>query len=149
MCTIKHNKYDLDSYHSLSRMMVDLIRWNINSKFYPDHLLFEIDPIEAKTTYEQATQRLASLSIQEIRLSSEVLGKEPIFPNELKLKSSTVVVGEKALFAARRADLNAQLAVLGQQLLQRKQQIDEIKVEIKTSTETLELLEKQIAINEP
>ena len=112
-------------------------------------LLFKIDPIEAKTTFEQAMQRLASLSIQEIRLSAEVLGKEPIFSDDLKLKSATVVVGERALFAARRADLNAQLAVLHQQLLQRKQQIDEIKVEIKTANETLELLEKQIAIIEP
>ncbi len=112
-------------------------------------LLFKIDPIEAKTSYEQAMQKLSSLRIQEIRLSSEVLGVEPIFSNELKLKSSTVVVGEKALFAARRADLNAQLAVLNQQLLQRKQEVNEIKVNIKTSEETLELLDKQIQIIEP
>ncbi len=112
-------------------------------------LLFTIDPIEAKTTYEQALQRLASLKTQEIRLSSEVLGKEPIFPDDLVNKSSSVVTGEKALFAARRADLNAQLAVLNQQLLQRKQQIDEIKVEIKTSEDNLDLLKKQIAIIEP
>ena len=60
------------------------------------------------------------------------------------------MVGEKALFAARRADLNAQLAVLNQQLLQRKQQIDEIKVEIKTSIRNARaLLEKQISIIEP
>ena len=111
--------------------------------------MFKIDPIEAKTSYEQALQRLSRLRIQEIRLSSEVLGVEPIFSQELKLKSSTVVVGEKALFAARRADLNAQLAVLNQQLLQRKQQIDEIRVNITTSEETLELLYKQIEIIEP
>ena len=45
--------------------------------------------------------------------------------------------------------MNAQLAVLNQQLLQRKQQIDEIKVEIKTSEDNLDLLKKQIAIIEP
>ncbi|MFL2802944.1 MAG: HlyD family type I secretion periplasmic adaptor subunit [Paracoccaceae bacterium] len=112
-------------------------------------LLFEIDPIEAKTSYEQALQRLSSLKIQEIRLSAEVLGNEPIFPEDLITKSSTVVVGEKALFAARRADLNAQLAVLNQQMIQREQQIDEIQVGIKTSNETLELLNKQINIIKP
>ena len=48
-------------------------------------LLFKIDPIEAKTTFEQAMQRLASLSIQEIRLSAEVLGKEPIFDNTFSI----------------------------------------------------------------
>ena len=112
-------------------------------------LLFNIDPIDAKSTYEQAMQRLASLKIQEIRLSSEVLGIEPEFPEDLIESSSTVVVGEKALFAARRADLNAQLSVLNQQLLQRKQQINEINVNIKTSKETLILLEQQISIIDP
>ena len=43
-------------------------------------LLFTIDPIEAKTTYEQALQRLASLKIQEIRLSSRGIGKRTYFP---------------------------------------------------------------------
>ena len=114
-----------------------------------NEILFEIDPIEAKTAYEQAAQRLSSLKIQEIRLSSEVLGTEPVFSEDLKENSSTVVVGEQALFAARRADLNAQLAVLNQQQLQREQQIEEIKVKINTSIETLELLEKQISIIEP
>ena len=118
-------------------------------KVNANELLFKIDPIEAKSSYEQALQRLASLSIQEIRLSAEVLGNEPIFSDDLKEKSSTVVVGERALFAARRADLNAQLAVLNQQLLQRTQQIEEINVNIKTAEETLELLEKQISIIEP
>ncbi len=112
-------------------------------------LLFEIDPIEAKTTFEQALLRLSSLKIQEIRLSAEVLGNEPVFPDELVKKSSTVVVGERALFAARRADLNAQLAVLNQQMMQRKQQIDEIQVGIKTSNETLDLLKQQIGIIKP
>ncbi len=114
-----------------------------------DTLLFEIDPIDAKTSYEQALQRLSSLKIQEIRLSAEVLGNEPVFPENLVMKSSTVVVGEKALFAARRADLNAQLAVLNQQMIQRKQQIDEIQVGINTSKQTLNLLNKQIDIIKP
>ena len=114
-----------------------------------DTLLFEIDPIEAKTSYEQALQRLSSLKIQEIRLSAEVLGINPSFPDELVKQSSTVVVGEKALFAARRADLNAQLAVLQQQIIQRQQQVDEIEVGIKTSNETLSLLNQQIDIIKP
>ena len=47
-------------------------------------ILFEIDPIDAKTSYDQALQRLASLKIQESRLSAEVLGEEPKFENQLR-----------------------------------------------------------------
>ena len=53
------------------------------------------------------------------------------------------------MFAARKADLNARLAVLKQQLIQRENQIEEIKVTIDTARETLLLLQKQIDIIEP
>ena len=77
------------------------------------------------------------------------MGETPIFPESFTLASATIVTGEKALYAARKADLNAQLAVLKQQLIQRENQIEEIKVSIDTARETLELLQKQIDIIEP
>ena len=112
-------------------------------------LLFEIDPIDAKTSYNQALQRLSSLQIQEIRLTSEVLNKEPNFLDEFILSSPAIVSGERALYAARKADLNAKLSVLKQQLLQREQQIEEVKVNINTAEETIDLLKKQISIIDP
>ncbi len=112
-------------------------------------ILFEIDPIDAKTSYDQALQKLSSLKIQEIRLTAEVLDQKPNFSNDLIEYSSSVVSGERALYAARKADLNAQLSVLTQQLIQREQQINEVKVNITTAYDTIKLLEKQISIIEP
>ena len=89
------------------------------------------------------------MRIQEIRLSSEVLGEEPEFSGNLVDMSPTVVTVEKALFSARKADLNAQLSVLKQQLTQRKQQLNEVDVTIETTNETLQFVEKQISIVEP
>lgn len=120
-----------------------------SQKVEKGELLFEIDPIDAKTSYDQALQRLTSLRIQEIRLSSEVLGEEPKFSGNLVDMSPTVVTVEKALFSARKADLNAQLSVLKQQLTQRKQQLNEVDVTIETTNETLQFVEKQISIVEP
>ena len=112
-------------------------------------ILFEIDPIDAKTTYDQALQRLSSLKIQEIRLAAEVLNQKPYFSEDLIKKASTVVTGERALYVARKADLNAKLSVLKQQLVQREQQIEEIKVNVLTAEDTIKLLEKQVSIIEP
>ena len=120
-----------------------------SQKVEKGELLFEIDPIDAKTSYDQALQRLTSLRIQEIRLSSEVLGEEPEFSGNLVDMSPTVVTVEKALFSARKADLSAQLSVLKQQLTQRKQQLNEVDVTIETTNETLQFVEKQISIVEP
>ena len=118
-------------------------------KVNKDDILFEIDPIDAKTSYDQALQRLASLKIQESRLSAEVLGEEPNFKNDLREMAPTVVTVEKALYSARKADLNAQLSVLKQQLTQRKQQLNEVDVTIETTRDTLRFVEKQISIIEP
>ena len=112
-------------------------------------ILFEIDPIDAKTSYDQALQRISSLKIQEIRLTAEVLNQTPNFSDDLIKSSSTVVTGERALYAARKADLNAKLSVFQQQLIQREQQIEEVKVNINTALDTIKLLEKQISIIEP
>ena len=118
-------------------------------KVNKDDILFEIDPIDAKTSYDQALQRLASLKIQESRLSAEVLGEEPNFEKDLQEMAPTVVTVEKALYSARKADLNAQLSVLKQQLTQRKQQLNEVDVTIETTRDTLRFVEKQISIIEP
>jgi adhesin transport system membrane fusion protein len=112
-------------------------------------LLFEIDPIDAKTAYNQAKQRLSSLKIQQIRLESEISGVELVFGQELIEAAPSVVETEKSLFLARKADLQAQLSVLKEQFNQRTQQISEIDVTVKTAQDTLGLVEEQIAIIEP
>jgi adhesin transport system membrane fusion protein len=111
--------------------------------------LMEIDPIDAKTAYEQARQRLASLKIQEERLSAEILGRDVNFSAELKEIAPSVVTIETALFGSRNADLTAQLSVLEQQLNQRNQQVNEVNVNILTAQDTLALVDEQIAIMEP
>ncbi len=112
-------------------------------------LLFEIDPIDSKTMLEQAEQKLASLRIQRTRLFAEISGDELVFDADLISLSPAVVVSEKSLYAARRADLEAQEAVLKQQLAQRNQNIQEVDVNIKTADETLDLVRDQIRIMEP
>ena len=112
-------------------------------------LLFEIDPIEAKASFEQARQRLASFKIQEIRLAAEITGDSLKFTSELISLAPTVVATEKALFSSRRADLAAKQSVLQQQLNQRNQQIQEINVSIKNANDTLDLVKEQIAIIAP
>ena len=89
------------------------------------------------------------MKIQEIRLTAEVLDQRTQVSDDLLQSSSSVVTGERALYALRKAGLEAKLSVLKQQLIQRQQQIEEVKVNISTAEETILLLEKQISIIEP
>ena len=112
-------------------------------------VLVEIDPVDAKTAFDQAEQTLASLKIQRQRLFSEISGDELIFDSELVQLAPTVTRSEQALFKARNAALQSKIAVLQQRLNQRNEQIQEINVNIQTAEDTLTLVEKQIAIIEP
>lgn len=118
-------------------------------KVFINQILMEIDPIEAKSSLDQASQRLASLKIQEERLSAEILGRDVNFSQELVNLAPSVVTIEKALFGSRNADLRAQISVLQEQLNQRNQQVNEVNVSILTAKDTLSLVDEQIAIMAP
>ena len=112
-------------------------------------VLVEIDPVDAKTAFDQAIQRLTSLKIQRERLFAEISGDNLVFSAELKKIAPTVIDSEQALFLARKADLSSKISVLQQKLNQRNEQILEIDVNISTARDTLKLVQKQIDILEP
>jgi adhesin transport system membrane fusion protein len=112
-------------------------------------VLFEIDPIDAKTSYNQAQQRFVSLKIQRSRLDAEIEGSAPSFSENSKLIAPTVVDSERALYESRQMDLKSQLSVLREKLSQREEQINEIDVNINTAGETLKLVDDQIKIIKP
>ena len=54
-------------------------------------LLFDIDPVDAKTQLDQAEKRQATLMIKSIRLQAEVDEVVPSFPDELMESSPSAV----------------------------------------------------------
>lgn len=112
-------------------------------------LLFDIDPVDAKTQLDQAQKRFASLKIKSIRLKSEVDGGSPSFPEALIEAAPTAVSTELALFQARRDDLSSKSAILEQRRLQKLNEIQELKIQFETSTNSLKLIRREIETIEP
>ena len=112
-------------------------------------LLFDIDPVDAKTQLDQAQKRFASLEIKSIRLKSEVDGGSPSFPEALIEAAPTAVSTELALFQARRDDLSSKSAILEQRRLQKLNEIQELKIQFETSTNSLKLIRREIETIEP
>ena len=54
-------------------------------KVNKDHILFEIDPIDAKTSYDQALQRLASLKYKNLGYLQKFWVKNPILKTIFKI----------------------------------------------------------------
>ena len=67
-------------------------------------LLFDIDPIDAKTQLDQAQKRYSTLSVKSIRLKAEVENSTPNFPQSIIEAAPNAVSTELALYRARLDD---------------------------------------------
>ncbi len=112
-------------------------------------LLFDIDPIDAKTQLDQAQKRYSTLSVKFIRLEAEVEEKLPDFPQSLIEVAPNAVSTELALYRARLDDLNTKSAILEQRRLQKLNEIQELKIRFKAASNGLALIRREIGTLEP
>ena len=112
-------------------------------------ILFDIDPIDAKTQLDQAQKRYASLMIKSTRLRSEVENRLPDFSNELIESAPGTVSTELALYKARLDDLTAKSSILEQRRLQKLNEIQELKIQYETAINGLALIRREIQTIEP
>ncbi len=120
-----------------------------NTVVEKDQILFEIDPVDASSELNRLSQRLAALDLKEIRLRAEINDSEFSVPAELNSRSPMVSLTEQSLFTARRSELTGQLAVLEQQLRQRRQDLLASESMVGTAKRTAGFLEKEIAVVAP
>ena len=116
---------------------------------YKGDVLFDIDPIDAKTQLDQAQKRYSSLKIKSTRLKAEVDGLLPNFSEELVLAAPSSVSTELALYQARLEDLNAKSSILGQRRLQKLNEVQELKIQYETAKNGLSLIQREIKTFEP
>lgn len=112
-------------------------------------ILFDIDPIDAKTQLDQAQKRSASLSIKSIRLRAEIDGTAPDFSSDLIEASPASVSTELALYRARLDDLATKEAILEQRRIQKRNEIQELKIQFETASNGLGLIRREINTIEP
>ncbi len=112
-------------------------------------LLFDIDPVDAKTQLDQAQKRYTSLKIKSIRLKAEVENIAPNFSSDLIEKAPDSVSTELSLYQARLADLDTKIAILEQRRLQKINEIQEQKIQFDTARNNLELIRTEIDTVEP
>jgi adhesin transport system membrane fusion protein len=112
-------------------------------------ILFDIDPIDAKTQLDQAEQRMTTLKIKALRLNAEVNGTVPKFDADLMADAPNSVTTELALFQARRDDLSTKSLILDQRRIQRLNEVKELQIEFETAQNSLQLINREIANVEP
>ena len=112
-------------------------------------VLFDIDPVDAKTQLDQIEKRLSTLLIKQIRLEAEVNNSTPSFQQDLIELAPASLSTELALFSARRDDLKTKTAILEQRRLQKLNEIQELKIQYQTAQNGLVLIRREIQTIEP
>lgn len=112
-------------------------------------ILFDIDPIDAKTQLDQAQKRFSSLKIKTIRLRSEVEGNLPQFSDALIDAAPGTVSTELALYKARLDDLSAKSSILDKRRLQKLNEVEELEIQFQTANNSLALIRREINTVEP
>lgn len=112
-------------------------------------LLFDIDPVDAKTQLDQVQKRSAALLIKQIRLEAEIANVIPNFQQDLVDVAPGSFSTELALFRARRDDLNTKSAILEQRKLQKLNEIEELQITFETAQNGLVLIQREIETIEP
>ena len=112
-------------------------------------ILFDIDPIDARTEYEQAVEKSIRLEIQQHRLISESNNVEPNFKNFESNNLKVFIQNQVDLYHAKKTDLKQNILILEQRSIQRLKQIEELRGEASSAKIIGTLLSKEIDTLEP
>ncbi len=112
-------------------------------------ILLRIDDTGFAASLGEQNAARYSLMGQMARLTAESEGGALEFPPELMAEARQLAVNERKLFNARRADLKSQLGILRKQVDQRKQELTELRGQLKQNRSSLVLLEEELALTEP
>lgn len=112
-------------------------------------VLLVIEDTATGATLSDLEGKRASLVAAVSRLAAEVGGSPLQFAPELETKYPAIVQSERNLFQSRQTELQAQLAILHQQLDQRAQELVELKSKAEHLEKSLELARQERNINKP
>jgi adhesin transport system membrane fusion protein len=114
-----------------------------------DAVLLRITNAVAQSDYGETLSQYLSLKAALSRLEAEVANREIAFPNDVATQAPRAADTELSLYRARKAQLDAQLAVLRDQEAQRQQEILELKSRANALQRTLAIAREERAITEP
>lgn len=114
-----------------------------------DQVLFRLDATRFESSYREGEQQKFALQARIARLAAEAAGTAPEMPAGLREKHPEIVKQELALHAARAKDLASKIDILREQLVQRRNEIIELRAREKTQREGLAIITREIAISAP
>ncbi|MGQ7815176.1 HlyD family type I secretion periplasmic adaptor subunit [Metapseudomonas furukawaii] len=111
--------------------------------------LLRLDPTRFESNVGETEADRNAMQLRVERLSAEVNDQPLIISEELRSLAPEQAASEEALYASRRQQLNDEVGGLEQQLVQRRQELQEFISKQAQFRNSLQLLRQEIAISEP
>jgi len=123
---------------------------DLGDKVKKGNLLFEVDPVDARTQYEQARQKMALLELQLLRFQAQATQSSLEYNfDDLNPEARSFAIKELELFNALQKQLQSSLQILILKKVQKENEIDLLKRERLSVERVIGLIEQEIAILEP
>ncbi len=114
-----------------------------------DQPLIVLESTASGADVQELSVRLASLKVETARLEAELSGADKMVLPEDMLKNHAVLARQaQQMMKTRRTRLDNQIAAQKETIIQRQEEINEIKARLRNSNERLNLLKEQVAISE-
>lgn len=91
--------------------------------------------------------QLAGIEIKRARLIGESTGKEPQFPENVSSSNQAVLAAEKNTYETRKAQLESKIRILKDKELQKKLDVDQLKLKLAAANSDMEILKRKFAMS--
>lgn len=112
-------------------------------------VIMEIDDTGLAANFGEMRAKLFGAQAKIARLTAETQGSPLSFPPYLLAEARDAATAEADLMRARESALEVQVSILRQQLAQREQELNELKIKIEQSRANLALAQQELNITEP
>lgn len=115
----------------------------------PGQVVLRIDNTSHSASFGELKAKYYTLQGDVQRLTAEADGKALEFSPQFQAEHPDIMTDQKALFASRQGELESQIAILQQQMDQRKQEKAELESKLNQAQASLKIANEEYAITEP
>ncbi len=114
-----------------------------------DQLLLQIDSTRFESSAREGQAQYSSLSAKAARLRALAEGKPFVPPPETVKEEPQLVEEERRLYEAKASELDAQVSIARQQLMQRQQELAEVRAKRDQASQAYDLSARELAVTRP
>lgn len=129
--------------------IVSKINVKVGDVVQKGQIVMQLDDTRFSSSMGESKAKNYALMAKVARLTAEANGKPFVAPPDLLAESPKIAEDEKALFANRQREFEANLSVLRQQVGQRSQEIAEKNSRLKQLQESYRLISQELKMSKP